>query len=155
MTWPAHRLAAVAVLLLGVYLQVVEWVDLAPWNDLRQGDGQEALDLAMAAASGVLTGALWVSRIWAPLMTSMALSMWAWLQAMTWWAPYLQGAPPSVRDAYGRFVESTVHVLPRDATHLPPDANHLTLHILIVTALLLSLAAAWRGVGQPTPEAMR
>lgn len=146
--WPAHRLAAVAVLALGVYLQVVEWVDLRPWNDIRQGNGQEMLDLLMAAASGVLTGALWVSRVWAPLLTTMALSMWAWLQAMTWWAPYLQGAPPGWQDIYGRWFEDTVHVLPRDATHLPPDANHLTLHLLIVAALALSVAAAWRGVGR-------
>ncbi|WP_334165363.1 hypothetical protein [Phenylobacterium sp.] len=146
MAWPAHRLAAAAVLVLGIYLQVVAWVDLYPWNDVRRSDGQETLDVLAAAATGVLTGALWVSRVWAPLLSAMALSMWAWLQAMTWWAPYFAGAPPGWQAVYGLWFENTVHVLPRDARHLPPDANHLTLHLLIVAALAASLLAAWRGL---------
>lgn len=149
MTWTAHRVAAAAVLVLGIYLQVVTWVDLYPWNDVRRSEGQETLDVLMAAATGVLTGALWVSRIWAPLLSAMALSMWAWLQAMTWWAPYIAGAPPGWQAAYGAWLEDTVHVLPRDAAHVPPDANHLTLQALIVAALAASLLAAWRGVSRP------
>ena len=151
MAWPAHRLAAGAVLVLGIYLQVAEWIDLHPWNDVRDGNGQETLDIALAAATGVLTGALWVSRRWAPLLAVAALSMWAWLQAMTWWWPYLTGASPGWRQVYDGWFQGTLHVLPRDETHLPPDANHLTLHVLIVLALTASLAAAWRGFADRDP----
>jgi hypothetical protein len=149
MALPAHRVAAVCVLVLGVYLQVAEWVDLYPWNNVRQGNGQEMLDIALAAAAGVLVGALWMSRRWAPLLAAWALSMWAWLQAVTWWPPYFGGATPGWRDVHARWFDDTLHVLPRDALHLPPDANHLTLQVLIVIALAACLNAAWRGFAEP------
>jgi hypothetical protein len=51
----SNRAAAVSVALLGGYLQLVEWVDLLPWNDIRRGNGQESLDLVLAA--GTVTAA--------------------------------------------------------------------------------------------------
>lgn len=59
---------------------------------------------------------------------------------------YIAGAPPSAPAVYGLWFENTLHVLPRDGGRLPPDANHLTLHLLIVAALAASLLAAWRGL---------
>ena len=42
------RKSVASQLLLLVYLEVVEWVPLFPWNDLRRGNGHEGLDLALA-----------------------------------------------------------------------------------------------------------
>jgi hypothetical protein len=136
-----NRVAAGAVLVLGGYLQLVEWVDLHPWNDVRHGNGQETLDLILAGASIILVGWLWISRRWAPLAASLALAAWAWLQIASWWIPYVQGASPGWRRVYARWFADTVQILPRDADHLPPDANHLVLQALILAALIASAAA--------------
>lgn len=144
--WPARRLAAAAVLLLGGYLQLVEWVDLFPWNDVRRGNGQAGLNLALAAVTPMLAAWLWFSRRWAPLAAAAALGLWAWLQIQTWWIPYvITGASPGWRRVWDRWFGETLHVLPRTADRLPPDLNHLVLQALILTALGLALAALWCG----------
>ena len=30
-----------------VYLELTEWIDLFPWNDIRQGNGQAGLDVVL------------------------------------------------------------------------------------------------------------
>ena len=148
---PAHRCAALAVLGLGLYLQVVEWIDLYPWNDVRTGNGQETLDLMLAPLTVMLVAWLWTSRRWAPLTASVALMVWAGLQVVTWWSPYVWGASPGWRRTYDRWFSDTIQVLPNDGVHLPPDANHLVLQGLIAAALGLSAAAAWQGFRRPAP----
>lgn len=147
----AHRCAALAVLTLGVYLQVVEWIDLYPWNDVRTGNGQEMLDLMLAPLTVMLVAWLWTSRRWGPLTAAIALMVWAGLQVTTWWSPYVWGASPGWRRTYDRWFADTVQVLPNDGVHLPPDANHLVLQALIVAALACSAVAAWQGFRRPAP----
>jgi hypothetical protein len=146
-----HRRAALAVLVLGVYLQVVEWIDLYPWNDVRTGNGQELLDLLLAPVSVMLVAWMWSDRRWAQLVGSAALLVWAGLQVTTWWSPYVWGASAGWKRVWTRWFADTVQVIPNDGVHLPPDANHLVLQVLIVTALSLSAAAAWRGFRRPAP----
>lgn len=142
----ATRRCTVPVVVLGGYLQLVEWVSLFPWNDIRRGNGQEGLDLILAVATVVLAFGLW--RRWrvVSIVAAVALAGWAWLQATTWWVPYAAGASPGWARVYGRWFGETVSVLPRWGDHLPPDANHLTLHILILTALGFSVRAVWISV---------
>jgi hypothetical protein len=130
---------------LGGYLQAVERIDLHPWNDVRHGNGQQTLDLILAGATLGLAAALWVSRRWAPLLASAALAVWAWLQATSWWLPYVRGASPGWRRIYARWFAGTTQALPGDADHLPPGANHLVLQALIAAALALCLVATLRG----------
>ena len=140
----ANRRAAIAVAALGVYLQAVEWLDLFPWNDIRHGNGQATLDLAMAAATLGLVSTLWISRgPWPAWLAVAALVVWGGLQALTWWPSYVFGASPGWRRVYARWFADTVQALPGDSAHLPPDANHLVLQLLILAALGASLAAAW------------
>ncbi|HEY8574286.1 hypothetical protein [Phenylobacterium sp.] len=148
---PAHRRAAVAVLVLGVYLQVVEWIDLHPWNDVRTGNGQERLDLMLAPLTVMLVAWMWTSRRWAQLTASLALLLWAGLQVTTWWSPYVWGATPGWKRVHARWFADTVQVLPNDGVHLPPDANHLVLQLLIALALTLSAMATWAGFRRPAP----
>jgi len=54
------RVAALAVAALGIYLEIVEWVDLSPWNKFVDGsNGQEMLDVALGAGLALLALALW------------------------------------------------------------------------------------------------
>ena len=95
-----HRRAALAVAVLGVYLQVVEWIDLHPWNDVRTGNGQELLDLLLAPVTVMLVAWMWTSRRWAQLTASVALLVWAGLQVTTWWSPYVWGDSPGWKRTY-------------------------------------------------------
>ncbi len=40
--------------ILFLYYQVIEWVNLFPWNDIRRGNGQASLDLIMGGSYGRL-----------------------------------------------------------------------------------------------------
>ena len=145
MRWQANRHAAAAVLLLGSYLQLVEWVDFFPRNDVRRGNGQGSLDLILGAATIALAGSLWLGRRWAAVVATLSLSAWAWLQALSWWIPYFRGPSAGWRRTYERWFDETLQVLPRDANHLPPDANHLVLQFPIVLALAVAIVAVVRG----------
>jgi hypothetical protein len=138
----AHRLAAIAVLALGGYLQLVEWVDLYPWNNVRHGNHQEMLDLAIGAATLALAALMWIGWRPAAWLSAAGLGVWAWLQLTTWWIPYFAGASPGWARTYARVFAETTAWLPRSEGHLPPDANHLVLHLLIVIALAASVRAA-------------
>lgn len=152
MGWPAHWRAAAAILVLGGYLQLVEWVDLYPWNDVRGGNGQEGLDLALGAITLALAAWLCVSRRAAPVVAALGLLVWAALQVTSWWSPYVWGASEGWKRTYDHWFAGTVQVLPNDGVHLPPDANHLVLQVLIVGALAVCAAAAWDGFRRPAPS---
>jgi hypothetical protein len=127
----------------GLYLQLVEWVDLGPWNNFVDGsNGQEQVDLLLGVLTVILAAALWRGGRVAALGAVAAIGAWAVLQIATWWVPYIQGASPAWQRTYALWFADNVQMLPGDATHLPPDANHLVLHILIAVALVYSLAAA-------------
>lgn len=142
--------------MLGLYLQLVEWVDLGPWNNFVQGsNGQEQVDLLLGVLTVVLALSLWRGGRIAALGAVAATGAWAALQIATWWVPYLQGATPAWQRTYARWFADNVQVLPGDATHLPPDANHLLLHILIAVAFVLSLIAARAARGSSPPARRR
>lgn len=139
------RRAAIAVAAAGVYLQLVEWVDLGPWNSFVAGsNGQAQADILFAVLSVVLVAALWRGGRAAELGAVTATGAWAVLQIATWWIPYIQGASPAWQHTYATWFAENVQLLPGDATHLPPDANHVVLQVLIAAAFTLSLCAARR-----------
>lgn len=138
----ASRRAAIAVAALGVYVEVVEWIDLAPWNKLINGSyGQEALDVALAVILSVLTVALWQRVPIAPVAAVLMTGTWAALQIAAWWVPYFRGASPAWEHTYATWFADTVHWIPAAGNNLPPDANHLVLQTLIVAAFAASFLA--------------
>jgi hypothetical protein len=145
-----YRLAATATLVLGVYLQCVEWIDLFPWNDVRQGNGQETLNLAIAAATLVMVPTIWRGSRSVAAIATLGLTLWAWLQVQTWWMPYWFGATPAWARVYERWFSETITWIPRSADRLAPDANHLVLQALILIAWIACLIAAMRANGGPT-----
>ena len=144
------RVAALAVAALGIYLEIVEWVDLSPWNKFVDGsNGQEMLDVALGAGLALLALALWRGGRLAALAATAGLAAWAWLQIDTFWIPFFQGASPAWRRAYEKWFGDTVHWIPASGDRLPPDANHLVLQILIVAALALALNALFAALRRP------
>lgn len=136
------RRAAVALVALGVYLEAVEWIDLSPWNNIRGGNGQETLDCALAAIFAALAAWLWFGGRVPALLSTALMGLWGWLQIGTWWIPYVKGASPEWSRTYAKWFAGATQILPSTPGHLPPDANHLILHVLIAIAFVLSAIAA-------------
>ena len=130
--------------LLLAYLEVIEWVDMFPWNDVRRGNGQEGLDIAL----GLLMVSTIVStyRRWRIGMVCAVLvyAAWSWLQIATFWTAYIGGASPQWQRIYAANFAQTVRWLPRWGTHLPPDASHFVLQVLLGIALITTTAATIR-----------
>jgi hypothetical protein len=141
MSWRTNAVLAQIALLL--YLETVEWVDLYPWNDIRSGNGQAGLDLFLGAALAFGAVATW--RRWRlPMVVALAgISIWTILRIMTWWIPYFRGASPAWQRVYTHNFAATTHLFAPQGIHLPPDANHLVLQVLLAAALV-SLAGALR-----------
>ena len=130
--------------LLLAYLEVIEWVDMFPWNDVRRGNGQEGLDIAL----GLLMVSTIVStyRRWRIGMVCAVLvyAAWSWLQIATFWTAYIGGASPRWQRIYAANFAQTIQWLPHWGTHLPPDASHFVLQVLLGIALITTTAATIR-----------
>ncbi|HEY3813936.1 MAG TPA: hypothetical protein VGL66_11980 [Caulobacteraceae bacterium] len=147
-----NRWAAVATGVVGVYLEAVEWLDLYPWTTsfaITHGDnGQQSLDIIVGVVLAAMTAALWfagriayVGRIVA-LISAALLAVWLWFQVQTWWIPYFTGASPGWAKTWAKWFSGTTQILPHDPHHLPPDANHFVLQLILLSAIGLCLATA-------------
>ncbi len=124
-----------------IYYQIIEWVDLFPWNDIRRGNGQASLDFMVAAVLIVLIMGTWRRLRWLMAAGVGLYGLWAWLQIDSWWIPYFQGASPAWKRTYDRFFGETIKFLQSDGVHLPPDMCHVVLQIFILAALITSALA--------------
>jgi hypothetical protein len=132
--------AILSQLATAVYLQVVEWIHLFPWNDLSKGNMQERLDVALLA--GQLLIAYWFLRQRLALMCLgwLGYAAWLYLQIDSWWEPYLLGGR-SVGPTW--YFARTFKFLPQIADRPTPDANHVVLQLLIVAVLVSGAMAIW------------
>ena len=133
--------AVVAQLLLLVYYQVIEWVDLFPWNEIRGGNGQETVDLIVGAVMLAVTVLTALRALWGMIIAVLLYGCLLWLQISSWWLPYLRGASPGWAKVYAKYFAHTTNFLPTFGNHLAPDACHGVLQILALTALIMTLLA--------------
>jgi hypothetical protein len=65
------------------YLQLVEWVDLFPWNDLSKGNAQEMMDFGLLA--GQVLVAVWFTRkkLWLMSLVWTGYAAWFYLQIVS------------------------------------------------------------------------
>jgi hypothetical protein len=138
------RAAVAAQVILLAYLQIIEWVNLYPWNDIRRGNGQETLDIVIGIVMLAAIIATW--RRWRPGMfiALAAYVGWLVLQITTFWIPYARGASPRWARIHAANFAQTVQWLPNKGNHLPPDASHFVLQLLLVAAIVYT-ALAIRG----------
>lgn len=118
------------------YYQAIEWVNVFPWNDIRQGNGQASLDLMVGVVVGMAMLATWRGIRWAMAAGTGLYGLRAWLQFDSWWMPYFRGASPAWKRTYGRFFGETIKFLPWYGLHLAPDACHMVLQALILAAVV-------------------
>ena len=113
--------------------------------------GRLTLDIVIGIT---MVAAIWATtrRVrWAMAVATALYAAWLWLQIDTWWIGYARGASQGWQQTYARFFSQTTQVLPAIGGHLPPDACHLVLQILIVAALLTT-GFATISFWQPTPS---
>lgn len=124
-------------LLSAAYLQVVEWVPLAPWNNLTHGNGQAGLDLALLVAQLLTALAYARGRLVSMVLGWLGYAVWLYLQWQSWWQPYLFGGRTVGPNWY---FAHTWKVLPVWGDRPTPDANHMVLQLTLVAVLITS---AW------------
>ena len=138
-------------------MQLILWVPLGRWNyqpccppglkSLRQGT-LEAGDAVGAAAFVLPFVMFWIGarREWRPMMwlAVVATMIWLGLQLVTWWPPYLFGASERWAQTYERAFSQSTPILPRWGNHLPPDAAHFVLQVLLSGAVISGVAALVR-----------
>lgn len=139
-----HVVALAAQAGLLVYLQVIEWIDLYPWNDIRGGNGQELLDMVIGVAMVGFMAATWFRWRAGIALAVLFYAAWLWLQVQTFWVPYAFGASERWARIHAANFSETVQWLPREGAHLPPDASHFLLQLLLVATLVVMVVLAWR-----------
>ncbi len=145
---PPFVAAAVTQAALALYLQIIEWVDLFPWNNVRGGNGQEAFDITIGAVQAGLILAAWKGMRSSLAAGAALYAIWLILQVRAWWMPYLWGASEDRMRHYARWFGETYKFLPPIGDHPIPDAAHVLLQIWIVTALaacVIGLVGTRRG----------
>jgi len=138
---PGTKLAVACQLAATGYLQLVEWVELFPWNDLSRGNMQERLDVVLLA--GQLLVAFWYLRAWLwPMVVGwLAYAAWLGLQIDSWWRPYLFAGRTVGPNWY---FAHTLKFLPQIDERPTPDANHIVLQLLLVAVLVTGALAIRR-----------
>jgi hypothetical protein len=142
---------------LAVYMQLISWIPLGHWNYqpccapglelLRQG----ALSWIDAVGTGAFLlplilfrlGVRWQRR-WMMWFSLLAITIWLGLQLWTWWPPYVFGASQRWTEVYGRAFAGSTPILPRWGNHLPPDAMHIVLQVLLSGAAATGIMALLR-----------
>lgn len=137
----AVRRAVAAQLAAAVYLQVIEWVPLFPWNDLSHGNGQEGLDVILGVVTLLLAVGTARRTTIAMAIAIVGYAAWLALQLETWWVPYVAGASPGWQRIYSAWFGRTFKFLPSIKDHPVPDASHVVLQLLLIAAIVLTTQA--------------
>jgi hypothetical protein len=134
------------VLLVGYWL-MIQTVDLFPWNDVVSGPASDDLRLSIAIKMLPLLALMAVFALGVPVLGVVSVAGFALylaVQLWFWWKPYAWGANGEEQAAYAEGFSRTMKVLPTYGTHLPPDTQHIVLHVLILLTLIVSAIAAAR-----------
>ena len=152
--------AIVSQLALAIYMQLITWVPLGRWNyQPCCATGLEQLQRGTLTAGDAAGATLFLlpcvlfvigarrSWRWMMWLSLSAIAIWLGLQLWTWWPPYLFGASERWASVYARAFAQATPILPRWGNHLPPDAMHFTLQVLLGAALWTGVRATTRRHG--------
>ena len=148
---------------LAAYMQLISWVPLGRWN--RQACCPPALVALRSNALSVVDVMSLVAFVlpvvvfwygdrrgwkWAMGIVLAGYAVWLGLQLVAWWPPYIFGASAHWARVYARAFAVSTNFLPRWSDHLPPDAMHVVLQVLLVGALATGYRALRRSA-MPNP----
>ncbi len=144
---PEYRTALGWQIALALYMQLISWVPLGRWNyqpccapgleQLRRGT-LSASDGLMMVAFLLPVAVFWLGARrdwrWAMVLSLLPIGVWLGLQIWTWWPPYV----------YARAFAESTPILPRWDNHLPPDAAHFVLQVLLAGSMATGTRAVLR-----------
>jgi len=154
---PEYRTALGWQIALALYMQLISWVPLGRWNyqpccapgleQLRRGT-LSASDGLMMVAFLLPVAVFWLGARrdwrWAMVLSLLPIGVWLGLQIWTWWPPYLFGASEHWSRVYARAFAESTPILPRWDNHLPPDAAHFVLQVLLAGSMATGTRAVLR-----------
>jgi hypothetical protein len=152
-----YRTALAWQIALAGYMQVVSWVPLGRWNyqpccptglELLRRGTLSPTDALGAAAFLLPVALFWLGARhqwrWAMGIAVVATAVWLGLQLWTWWPSYLFGASDHWSQVYARAFAYSTPILPRWGNHLPPDALHFVLQVLLAGTVVSGTLAVLR-----------
>lgn len=128
--------AILSKILLLTYYQIVEWVDLFPWNNLSTAHNQRSVSLALGSLQLVFLYGFMSQIEWLMGTGLGAYLLWMVFQVANWWVPYFRGASERHMQLYSEIFGKTYKFLPAIGNHPVPDTNHIILHFLLLTVII-------------------
>jgi hypothetical protein len=139
------KTALVMQLLLVAYWLAIDVVDLSPWNDITAAPDALRSRIAITALPLIALTAIFALGLQTLGMITVAgHAIYLGVQLWAWWKPYAWGANAEQQAAYAAGFARTIKVLPAYGTHLPPDAQHIVLHVLMAVTLFAAAMAVAR-----------
>lgn len=141
------KAALVLQVLLLAYVVAMETLDLFPWNDLAARPPDYELGKVVALSTLPLLACLGLFAVGLrvlALVSVVGYAAWLGWELWRWWPKYIFGADPAWENTYGTDFARTLKLLPTSGTHLPPDAQHLALQLLLIAVVATAAIAAAR-----------
>jgi hypothetical protein len=129
-----------------LYLFVMDWIDLYPWNDVTTIPRQRKLWLSLINAIPLLYISLAFKLRHPGLMVIALIIVFFYMivHIISWWIPYFFGSSEARRLEHERLFSETVTILPRIKDHPTPNVGHMVLGLYITVMLIISVNALMR-----------
>jgi hypothetical protein len=129
------------------WLALIDWVPLAPLNDLRPDNRRER---RIAAAVNypvpvLITGGIAVGQDWSRTTALVLCGLCLAGHLANWWLPYLGLSTAGQREAYARDYARTWKVLPTRGRAVVIDVQHMVVGLLTLAMSATTLAATLAG----------
>jgi len=134
-------------ILIMVYFEVTEYVDLAPLNDVATTENSFAASLANDVPKICILLILWIGMRWITSPTYLFLYfssiiyyiVYLGLQIIEWWPRYLLGATPAEMQDYNEKFSKTIKILPSWENHPAVDLQHNILQTLTISIIIVMI----------------
>lgn len=130
--------SVISQIMLFVYFQIVEWMNLFPWNDTSKSAPQRPLDIVFGIIQLIFIYAFFKGVWWLMVVGLGLYAIWLVLQIVSWWLPYLWRASERQIWSYRWYYRKTYKFkfLPPRGDRPIPDANHVVLQFLILIVVI-------------------
>jgi hypothetical protein len=139
--------ALILQMLIVVYWEVTEYVDLFPFDDVRGNHWQNSVSASLAndVPKLLILAVFWFARNqwqskWYRFFIFSAgvyYLVYLGLQIRVWYPRYLWGATPEEAKAYAKKFGQTIKLLPTYGHHLPPDLQHNVLQLMTIAIIVV------------------
>ena len=136
--------AVTTPLALAVYLFIIDWIDLFPWNNVRAVPIRQKLLLSLTnypllffIAWAFLLG-IHILMVSAFIIISIFYGVF---YILSWWIPYFFGLSEKQQRAYERQFADTVTILPRIGKHPVPNVERMIAGVLILLMFVSAIQA--------------